>query len=371
MENKYRIIIICMVFVVMGGMLFDLSHRASKFEQQKMQNEQTATNSFASKIKKTDSAETKTDTSEMEFMAMAQNAKMKVTPVRRSEKMETTVIREELENVPEFTPETANSSILSGSVNVEKKFDFPQYGISVLPSMIPAKYKTHDLSGNNYYFLPAAKGMNILGLLVKADSSNSILWTKAIKYERITKPNVRLITFVSKNLKVYFSQRNGMGAYPINLNEAGNVLKNPYAPVYYTNLAPGSYRFSVLKNFTYKDNQYSIVSFLNLKAAPNSNMVSEDFYIYKNKDGNLVKHYLLFDRKLPVNGEVAPEPDFDVVTDEQYLSIVAKSPASSKFSAFNRAVRFGVDILTANLKPPQTQAPNAVGPGVSIIDIEE
>lgn len=162
-----------------------------------------------------------------------------------------------------------------------------------------------------------------------------------------------------------------MGAYPINLNEAGNVLKNPYAPVYYTNLAPGSYRFSVLKNFTYKDNQYSIVSFLNLKAAPNSNMVSEDFYIYKNKDGNLVKHYLLFDENCLLMDEVAPEPDFDVVTDEQYLSIVAKSPASSKFSAFNRAVRFGVDILTANLKPPQTQAPNAVGPGVSIIDIEE
>lgn len=367
MENKYRIIIICMVFVVMGGMLFDLSHRASKFEQQKLQNEQTATNSFVSKIKKTDSTETKTDTSEMEFMAMAQNAKMKVTPVRRSEKMETIVTREELENVPEFTPETANSA----GQSAVKKFDFPQYGISVLPSMIPAKYRAHDLNGNNYYFLPAAKGTDILGLLVKTDSSDAILWTKAIKYERIAKPNVRLITFVSKNLKVYFSQRNGMGAYPVNLNAAGSVLKNPYAPVYYTNLAPGSYRFSVLKDFTYKNNVYSIVSFLDLKAAPKSNPVSEEFYIYKNNDGNLVKHYLLFDRKLPVNGEMAPEPEFDVVTDEQYLSIVAKSPASSEFPAFNRAVRFGVDILTANLKPPQTSAPSAVGPGVSIIDIEK
>ena len=171
MENKYRIIIICMVFVVMGGMLFDLSHRASKFEQQKLQNEQTATNSFVSKIKKTDSTETKTDTSEMEFMAMAQNAKMKVTPVRRSEKMETIVTREELENVPEFTPETANSA----GQSAVKKFDFPQYGISVLPSMIPAKYRAHDLNGNNYYFLAAAKGTDILGLLVKTDSSDASL----------------------------------------------------------------------------------------------------------------------------------------------------------------------------------------------------
>ena len=365
MENKHRIIVICMVFVVIGGMLFDLSHRANKFEQQKQQKKEVSADSFAQKLALHENAVPKNDTSELEFQVMAMGARKNAQSSSEQKQPEQPKdVKTVSEELPKMEPVRNQYRKASG----KKAQFFAENGISINLSSIPAKYKTHDASGV-YYFLPATKGQNILGVIVKVNAKNTLLWVKAIKYERMVKPNVRILTFVSKNLKLYFSQRNGIGALPINFAPDGTVLKNPYAPVYATNLDPADYEFKIVKPFTYKNSDFVIASFINKKPSPDVDFALEEFYIYKLNGSNLVKHFLLFDRKVPLKVSRIQEPEFDVSFDSKYLAIDAASPASDMSSGYNKSVRYGIEVLTLNLKPPETLAPNMVSSGISVIEI--
>lgn len=365
MENKHRILIICMVFVVMGGMLFDLSNRASKLEQKKQQEQQTSIESIKAKLNQ-NATEEKTESSESDFRAMEHNARMRA---QSPEKNISTVpdVSEKLANVPEYVPQENNTvEPIKTEQKANREF-LPEYGISADTSKLPKQYKTYDSYGNRYYFLPATKGDDVLGVVLKLNTSNTISWWKLIKYERIAKPNVRIVSYVPKTLKIYFSQKNGIGSYPINISESGTVLKNPYAPVFFTKLSPETYDFRIIKNFSYNGSSYSIVSFVNKEPVANMDIRLEEFYIYRTKDGNLVKHYFLFDRKIPLNAS-PPVPDFNITMDETYLTIFAQSKSSVSFTGFNKAVRYDVNILTRNAPPSNSSAPDAVGPGISVVE---
>ena len=368
MDNKYRIIVLCMIFVVLGGMIFDMNHRASKFEQQKQQLKVQYSHTLDSENETAQKIAQKTGTSEMEFLQMAQGVRNDFLSAQKMQNLS------KLSGDIEYTPDNhkqSDSSVSSthGKI-VPEKFIFEKYGISCYLSSILPKYKGQDTLGNYYYFIPAKMGEDVLGILTKTSGNNQFEWIKVLKYERMTKPNVRLIAFTSKTLKIYFSQKNGIGAYPISVKPDGTVLKNPYEPIYSTNLAPENYKFKIFKKFSYNNNDYAIVSFINFSSQNKTDSDIEELYIYKIKNQNLVRQYFLFDRKIPSNSVRYPELEFDVSIDSGYISIFATAPPDINFSGYSNAMKFKVDILDSNMKMLNSEAPSAVSPGIFVVSEE-
>lgn len=366
MENKYRVIIICMVFVVLAGMIFDVNHRANKFEQKKMQeSQQTVPKDIAANLNNSSESAPKTDTSEVEFMAMAQNAKMKAqrASLNNLPEDDQRVSVPDLDNVPEFNPNSSEEQEDNAEIVAKNKIHIPEYGISVEYSKIPVKYSAHDSQGSKYYFVPATKGRGILGAIVKVDKNNEIVWQKILKYERMQAPNVRLLTFISKTLKIYFSQKNGIGAYPINILEDGKVQRNPYAPVYNSSLPPENYVFRLVKPFKYNEKNYAVYSFINLKP-PAGKPVVEEFYIYKPANNGIVRRFMVMDRVLGNISEVPDVPQMEILVNGSSIAFQLKSDSGR----VNKSIQYGPEIFNENLVFKDSLAPTSVGPGIKVLD---